>query len=177
MRHRVAGRTFGRRSDQRKAMFRGLATALVDHGRIQTTIQKAKELRRVVEPLVTLAKRGNLHACRQAAAFLYGDEVVRKLFGEIAPRLKDRPGGYTRIYKLNRRRGDGAEMALIELLGTEKKKPAKKTPSEKKAEKKKADLKDTNEPKALSKEAKAVPKVSKEAKTQMKVSPRKKTDK
>ncbi len=138
--------TFGRRADQRKALMRGLATSLLDKGRIETTLVRAKELRKVVEPLITLGKRGDLHARRQAASYLYGKQVVSKLFGEVAQQFKDRPGGYTRIYQVGQRRGDGAKMALIELISEEK---AKKS-SAKKSSKKKAEGKE----KAPKKEAK-----------------------
>lgn len=116
MRHRVAGRKLSRNSSQRKALLRNLATDLLRHGKIQTTEAKAKSLRPVVEKLVTLAKRGDLHARRQAAAKLYSPAVLQKLFDEIAELYQDRPGGYTRIYKLGPRKGDGAPMALIELI-------------------------------------------------------------
>lgn len=132
MRHRVDGKTFGRRPEGRRALLRGLATSLLEVGRIETTITKAKELRRVVEPLVTLAKRGDLHARRQAAGYLYTKRDKEKnrdkpvallnLFGEIAERFRDRKGGYTRIFRTGRRQGDGAELALIELISGEKKK-------------------------------------------------------
>ncbi len=116
MRHRVDGRTFGRRPEQRKALLRGLANSLLDAERIVTTLEKAKELRRVVEPLVTLAKKGNLFSRRRAGSYLYRRETLTKLFGEIAERFRDRKGGYTRIYRLGRRIGDGAQKAIIELL-------------------------------------------------------------
>lgn len=133
MRHRVAGRTFGRRPEQRKALLRGLAGNLIDAERITTTLAKAKELRTVVEPLVTLAKAGSLHARRRAASVLYRNQTVSKLFGEIAERFKDRSGGYTRIYRLGRRVGDGAETAIIELIPGEKKAKPRKKESEAKA--------------------------------------------
>ncbi len=119
MRHRVAGRKFNRDSAQRKALLRGLATELFKHGKIQTTEAKAKSLRPVAEKLITLAKRGDLHARRQAAARLYDPAVLQKLFGEIAEQYQDRKGGYTRIYKLGPRQGDAAPMALIELVDYE----------------------------------------------------------
>ena len=119
MRHRVAGRKFNRDSAQRKALLRGLATELFKHGKIQTTEAKAKSLRPVAEKLITLAKRGDLHARRQAAARLYDPAVLQKLFGEIAEQYQDRKGGYTRIYKLGPRQGDAAPMALIELIDYE----------------------------------------------------------
>jgi large subunit ribosomal protein L17 len=172
MRHRVAGRTFGRRPDQRKALLRGLATALLDHGRIETTVPKAKELRRVVEPLVTLGKRGDLHARRQAAAYLYRPETLQRLFGEIAARFKDRAGGYTRIYRLGQRRGDGAEMCLIELLDNEKKVKKAKTP--KKETEKKAEEKEKTEAKPA---AKSEGKATKGPKAEKKPAAKKKTEK
>jgi len=127
MRHRIAGRTFGRRPEQRKALLRGLANQILDHERIITTLPKAKELRKVVEPLVTLAKQGTLHARRQAASYLYRRETLTKLFGELADRFKDRKGGYTRIYHLGQRIGDGAQKAIIELLPVQKTTTKKKT--------------------------------------------------
>ncbi|MCB0308841.1 MAG: 50S ribosomal protein L17 [Bdellovibrionales bacterium] len=146
MRHRTNKRAFGRRPDARKALFRGLATSLVEHERIVTTITKAKELRKVVEPLVTLAKRGDLHARRKVAAYLYKKKAVSKLFEEIADRFKTRPGGYTRIYRQGFRRGDGAETAIIEFLpseakSTKTKEPKVKAKATKKETTKKAPLK------------------------------------
>jgi large subunit ribosomal protein L17 len=137
MRHRVAGKTFGRRPEQRKALLRGLAGNLIDSEKILTTLVKAKELRKVVEPLVTLAKAGDLHSRRQAASVLYRKESVQKLFGEIAERFKDRKGGYTRIYRTGRRVGDGAETAIIELLQPPKTSKPKKKETEAKAERSK----------------------------------------
>lgn len=119
MRHRVAGRKLSRNSAQRKALLRGLATELLRHGKLQTTEAKAKSLRPVVEKLITLGKRGDLHARRQAAARLYDPAILQKLFDEIAEAFQDRPGGYTRIYKLGPRKGDGAPMAQIELVDFE----------------------------------------------------------
>lgn len=116
MRHRVAGRKLDRNTAQRKALLRGLATELFKHGKIRTTEAKAKSLRPFVEKLITLAKRGDLHARRQVAARLYEPAVLQKLFDEIAAAYQDRPGGYTRIYKLGLRKGDAAPMALIELV-------------------------------------------------------------
>ncbi|HHZ02993.1 MAG TPA: 50S ribosomal protein L17 [Tissierellia bacterium] len=109
-------RKLGVKSDHRVAMLRNLTTDLIMHGRITTTVTRAKEVRRVAERTITLGKRGDLHARRQALAYLYGKDAVYKLFEEVAPRYKDRNGGYTRILKLGPRRGDGAEMAIIELV-------------------------------------------------------------
>jgi large subunit ribosomal protein L17 len=140
MRHRIAGRTFGRRSGPRKALLRGLISNLIDAERITTTVAKAKELRMHVEPLITLAKRGDLHARRQIAGQVYTKENVQKLFDDLAVRFKDRNGGYTRIFKANQRLGDGAPMAMIEFLDRKiaEKGEAKKTAPKKKAESKKA---------------------------------------
>ncbi|MEZ4704262.1 MAG: 50S ribosomal protein L17 [Bdellovibrionota bacterium] len=141
MRHRVSGRTLGRRPDQRLALFRGLATSLIDSGRIVTTLEKAKELRRFVEPLVTKAKKGDLNSRRLVAGKLYRKESVAKLFSEIAPALKDRAGGYTRILKYKKRQGDAAQTAIIEFVGVAKDasaKSTKKTVAKKKAPAKKA---------------------------------------
>jgi large subunit ribosomal protein L17 len=114
VRHKNKGRKLGRDPAHRKALFSNLTGALVTHGRIKTTLAKAKEMRPVAERMVTLGKRGDLHARRQAKAFLRSGDVVHLLFAEVAPRFADRPGGYTRIVKLGPRQGDGAEMAYIE---------------------------------------------------------------
>ncbi|HIC93538.1 MAG TPA: 50S ribosomal protein L17 [Anaerolineae bacterium] len=116
MRHRKAGRKLGRSSGHRKALYRNLITELFRHERIKTTEAKARAIRPLAEKLITLGKRGDLHARRLAAARLNDPLVVKKLFDELAPRYENRPGGYTRILKLGRRRGDGAEMAIIELV-------------------------------------------------------------
>jgi len=116
MRHRKAGRKLGRSSGHRKALYRNLIIELFRHERIKTTEAKAKAIRPLAEKLITLGKRGDLHARRLAAARLNDPFAVKKLFEELAPRYEDRPGGYTRILKLGRRQGDGAEMAIIELV-------------------------------------------------------------
>jgi large subunit ribosomal protein L17 len=116
MRHRMAGRQFGRNSGHRKAMLRNLTVALVEHERLETTVTKAKELRRLADRLVSWGKEGTVHARRMAQSVLGQHGLVVKLFGDIAPRLGDRPGGYTRIIKTRRRVGDGAPMAMIELV-------------------------------------------------------------
>lgn len=116
MRHLKQGRKLGRTTAHRKALFRNLATALLEHERIITTEPKAKELRRVADKLVTLGKRGDLHARRQALQVVRSNAVVRKLFDDVAPRLAHRNGGYTRIMRLGYRPGDGAAMAVIELV-------------------------------------------------------------
>ncbi len=116
MRHRNKGRRFNRSSSHRKAMLSNLCNALIKHEQIKTTLPKAKDLRPVVEKLVTLAKRGGLHARRQAYAYLPEEKVVAKLFDELAGRYADRPGGYTRIIKAGFRYGDAAPMAIIEFV-------------------------------------------------------------
>ncbi len=116
MRHGVAGRKLGVTSTHRLAMFRNMAVALIKHEQITTTLPKAKELRPVAERLITLGKRGGLHARRQAYAQLRDDVIVAKLFGAIAERYKSRAGGYTRVLKAGVRHGDAADMAVIELV-------------------------------------------------------------
>ena len=116
MRHRKSGRQLNRNSSHRKAMFSNMAGSLVKHEIIKTTLPKAKELRRVIEPLITLAKTDSVANRRLAFARTRDNEVVGKLFSEIGPRFADRPGGYTRILKCGFRTGDNAPMAYIELL-------------------------------------------------------------
>lgn len=116
MRHRNKGRKLGRTAEHREALLRNMATSLFRHGRINTTTEKAKELRGFAERLITLAKRGDLHARRMAARQIADREVLSQLFDQIGPRFAERAGGYTRVLKLGHRRGDGAEMALIELV-------------------------------------------------------------
>ena len=116
MRHRKAGRQLNRNSSHRKAMFSNMANSLFDHEIIRTTLPKAKELRRVAEPLITLAKADSVSNRRSAFSKLRDKEMVGKLFNELAPRYKDRPGGYTRILKCGFRSGDSAPMAYIELV-------------------------------------------------------------
>ncbi|HLR35627.1 MAG TPA: 50S ribosomal protein L17 [Tissierellales bacterium] len=109
-------RKLGRRTDHRKAMLRNQVTSLLEHGKIETTVTKAKETKRMTDKMITLAKRGDVHARRQVLAYLYNEDVVKKLFDEIAPNYEDRNGGYTRIMRIGPRRGDGAELAIIELV-------------------------------------------------------------
>ena len=115
MRHRKSGRRLGRNSSHRKAMFRNMASSMVKHETIRTTVPKAKELRRVVEPLITLAKEDSVANRRLAFDRLRDKEAVGKLFSEIGPRFKDRPGGYLRILKMGPRPGDAAPMAIVML--------------------------------------------------------------
>ena len=116
MRHRRAGRKLGRDRDHRRALYANLAAALFEHGRVKTTEAKAKEVRPVAEEMITLGKRGDLHAHRQAVAFLRSKPAAHRLFAEVAPRFADRPGGYTRIVKIGPRKGDAAEMVYLELV-------------------------------------------------------------
>ena len=116
MRHRKQGRKLNRTQSHRKAMFKNMSVSLLTHEQIVTTLPKAKELRSVVDKLITLGKRGDLHARRQAASQLQDDDAVKKLFLTLADRYKERPGGYTRVLKAGFRYGDNAPMAVIELV-------------------------------------------------------------
>jgi large subunit ribosomal protein L17 len=179
MRHRVAGRKLSRHTQHRKLMFRNMVVSLLQHERIKTTLAKAKELRSWVDKILTLGKQGTLHARRQAFAFLRDKNTVKKLFDNIAPQLKNREGGYTRIYKMGWRVGDAAPMALIELVTfspMEQKKSAVKkakevlgkvTPKRKKKgeaeeKKEKAQGEKKVEKKRVKKEEKEAPKEKKE---------------
>lgn len=130
MRHNKSGRRLGRNSSHRKAMMRNMVTSLLDHEKITTTDARAKELRKVAEKMITLGKRGDLHARRQAMQVIMDPKVVGKLFEMIAPRYQERPGGYTRIIKLGQRSGDNAALSLIELVEEEfTAKPKKAAPA------------------------------------------------
>ena len=181
MRHGKQGRKLGRSSAHRKALMRNLATALFTHGRIRTTETKAKELSMVADKLVTLAKRGDLHAQRQAVAMVYDKAVIGRLFKDIAPWYKNRQGGYTRILKLENRPGDNAPMAFIELvdrkpLGVISTPVAPMKPYKNKGQKKEAKVVEAKpvaeKPKAKAKPAaekhKAEPKAQKPAKAEKK---------
>jgi large subunit ribosomal protein L17 len=119
MRHKVAGYKLGRTTSHRRSLLRNMATSLIMEERIETTVPKAKALRPTVEKMITLGKRGDLAARRQATAYLMTDEAVHKLFDTIGPRFGDRNGGYTRIVRTAWQKGDGADKAFIELLGSE----------------------------------------------------------
>ncbi|MBZ5548054.1 MAG: 50S ribosomal protein L17 [Acidobacteriia bacterium] len=119
MRHKVAGYKLGRTTSHRRSMLRNMVTSLIMEERIETTVIKAKAVRPRVEKMITLGKKGDLAARRQAAAYLMTDEAVRKLFDTVAPRFGDRNGGYLRIVRTGWQKGDGAEKAFIELLGSE----------------------------------------------------------
>jgi large subunit ribosomal protein L17 len=121
VRHHKSGRKLGRAPAHRKALYANLTVALFEHGRIRTTEAKAKEVRSKAEQMITLGKRGDLHAHRQAVAFLRSKGAVHKLFAEIAPRFADRPGGYTRIVRIGPRPGDAAAMVYLELVDYEPK--------------------------------------------------------
>lgn len=132
MRHRVAGKKLARSRSHRKALFRNLLSALILHGEIKTTESKAKATRRLFDRLVTKGKSGTLHARRIVAAFLNNKQAVNKLVDEIAPKIRDRQGGFTRMIRLGRRRGDDAMMVKLELV----EKPEAEEPTKKKAKKK-----------------------------------------
>jgi len=116
VRHHRSGKKLGRDSAHRKALYSNLAGSLIEHGRIKTTVAKAKAVRPIAEKMITLGRRGDLAARRQALAYLRSNDVVHILFAEVAPRFTDRPGGYTRIVKLGPRAGDAAEMAYLEFV-------------------------------------------------------------
>lgn len=164
MRHLVDHRKLGRTASHRKALFRNMASSLILAERIETTLPKAKELRRVADHLVTLAKDGSLHKRRLAARVVQNDEALRKLFAELAPRFKDRQGGYTRVYRFGSRLGDGAQMAAIEYLGYQLPERPKEEDEEKKAERIKAERKAAKQAAKEKKEAKKAKKVGEEPK-------------
>jgi large subunit ribosomal protein L17 len=116
MRHRIAGRKLGRESSHRRALYRNLVTDLLKHEKLVTTEPKAKEIRGIAEKMITLGKKSGLHSYRQAMSYITDKKVAEKLFADLAPRYKERPGGYTRIIKLQPRLGDGALMVKLELV-------------------------------------------------------------
>jgi large subunit ribosomal protein L17 len=119
MRHKVSGYKLKRNVAARRSLFRGLVTSIIEHERVITTVPKAKAVRPLVEKMITLAKRDTLHTRRQAAAFIESPAALQKLFDKLGTRFGQRPGGYTRIVRLGNRKGDGAEQAMIELVGSE----------------------------------------------------------
>lgn len=119
MRHRNANRKLSRNTSHRRALLRNLVTSFLEHGRLMTTLPKAKEVRPLAEKMITLGKRDNLAARRMVHAYLLKDAIAKKVFTTIAPKFADRKGGYSRIIKLGNRKGDGADLAIIELLGSE----------------------------------------------------------
>ncbi|HKZ57150.1 MAG TPA: 50S ribosomal protein L17 [Thermodesulfovibrionales bacterium] len=132
MRHRVDGRLFGRTTNQRKALLRGLVASLFEHQRIETTLAKAKEARRIAEKMITLGIRGDLHSKRLAFSYLPSRSVIAKLFSEIAPRFSGRSGGYLRIVRTRNRVNDASPMAVLELVDYEDLRKSKEEKSEKK---------------------------------------------
>jgi large subunit ribosomal protein L17 len=118
MRHRNTNRKLSRNTSHRRALLRNLVTSLLDHERLMTTLPKAKELRPLAEKMITLGKRDSLHARRQIQAYVLKEATAKKVFDTIAPRFADRKGGYSRITKLGHRKGDGADLAIIELIGS-----------------------------------------------------------
>jgi large subunit ribosomal protein L17 len=116
VRHRKSGRKLGRDASHRKALYANLTGALIEHGRIKTTVAKAKEVRPIAEQMITLGRHGGVHARRQALKFLRSQDVVHMLFSDVGPRFKDREGGYSRIIRIGPRLGDAAEMAYLELV-------------------------------------------------------------
>ena len=157
MRHKVAGYKLGRTTSHRRSLLRNMVTSLIVEERIETTIPKAKALRPQIEKMITLGKRGDLAARRQAAAYVMTDEALRKLFDTIGPRFGDRQGGYTRIIRAGWQKGDGADKAFIELLGSEQVQEEKRT---KRAE---ARAKKAEETKKAMEEAEAQAQVESEA--------------
>ncbi len=138
MRHLVKGKRLRRNTAHRRALLRNLVTSFLEKERIRTTLAKAKATRPLAEKMITLAKKNTLHARRQALRFIFKKTVVKKLFDEIGPRFSERPGGYTRIVKVGPRAGDGADMAILELIGTEYKKKGKKKSAKEKLKEAKA---------------------------------------
>ena len=118
MRHQRTGKKLGRDSAHRRALYANLTAALIEHGRIKTTVTKAKAVKPIAEQMITLGRRGDIHARRQAVAFLRSKDIVHKLFTEVGPRFAERPGGYSRIVRLGPRPGDAAEMVYLELVDT-----------------------------------------------------------
>ena len=187
MRHRVAGRKLSRHTQHRELMFRNMLTSLLQYERIETTLAKGKELRGWADRIISLGKKGTLHARRRVFALLRNKEIVKKLFDEIAPKFKDREGGYTRVYKLGWRQGDGAPLSLVELVTyaspEEKKKSTikkakevleKVTPKRKEKEEKR-EKKEKEKEKGKEKKEKKAKKEEKEAPKEKKEKPKKKS--
>lgn len=148
MRHKNAGRKLSRNSSHRRALLRNLVTSFLEHGRLMTTLPKAKELRPLAEKMITLGKKDSLHARRQVQSYLLSDSVTKKVFDTLGPRFSSRPGGYSRIIRLGNRKGDGADMAIIELLGSELQvKKAERAAAQSKKPSKKKDTKDEKDEK------------------------------
>ena len=150
MRHLKAGRKLNRTSAHRKALFRNMVTSLIEHEQVRTTDAKAKELRRIADRMITLGKRGSLHARRQALSYIRSRTAVTKLFDEVAARFRERPGGYTRVVKLGHRHGDAAPMSVIELTDRGE---AAKAEAEKKRERRRRRAEKKQAPPAMARPA------------------------
>jgi len=181
MRHRVAGRKLSRHTQHRELMFRNMVVSLLQHERIKTTLAKGKELRSWADRIISLGKQGTLHARRRAFALLRNEGIVKKLFDEIAPKLKDREGGYTRVFKLGWRQGDAAPLSLVELVTfahPEEKKKSTMTKAkqvlEKVTPKKKEKVEKKEKEKGKEKKEKKVKKEEKQAPKEKKEKPKKK---
>ena len=183
MRHRVAGRKLSRHTQHRELMFRNMVVSLLQYERIKTTLAKGKELRSWADNIISLGKQGTLHARRRAFALLRDKGIIRKLFDEIAPKFKDRQGGYTRIYRLGWRQGDGAPLSLVELATYAPPEEKKKSTIKKAKEviekvtpkkKEKAEKKEKEKEKGKEKKEKKVKKEEKEAPKEKKERPKKK---
>jgi len=169
MRHRVNTRKLGRTASHRVSMYRNLVTSLLDHEKVETTHAKAREVGRLADRMITLGKRGDLHARRLALRVVRGREVNAKLFGELAERYASRTGGYTRVLRTRRRIGDAAEMSIVELVEA----AAAAEPAKKKAGKKKASAKETATKKAGAKKSSTKKAASKKASSTKKASAKK----
>lgn len=161
MRHRVSGKLFGRTANQRKALLRGLIASLFEHQRIETTLAKAKETKKLAERIITLGIRGDLHAKRVALSHVPNRSSIAKLFNEIAPRFSGRNGGYLRLVQTRNRVNDGAPMAVLEFVDYEELRKAKEAKEGKKSEAKKAEGKKTERKKTEGKKSKEKKEVSK----------------
>jgi large subunit ribosomal protein L17 len=163
MRHRARSVKLGRSSSHRKAMYRNLVTSLLEHERVETTDAKAKELRRIADRMITLGKRGTLHARRQALSVIRKREITAKVFDDLAERFRERPGGYTRVLKVRRRVGDDAPLSIVELVEGEAPAAVEEEKGKKKASKKKAATKKAASKKAATKTAAAKKAATKKA--------------
>jgi len=184
MRHRVAGRKLSRHTQHRELMFRNMLVSLLQHERIKTTLAKGKELRSWADRIISLGKQGTLHARRRAFALLRDKGIVKKLFDEIAPKFKDRAGGYTRVYKLGWRHGDAAPLSLVELVTYAPPEEKKKSTITKAKEalgkvapkkKEKIEKKEKEKEKGKEKKEKKIKKEEKEAPKERKEKPKKKS--
>jgi len=180
MRHRVAGRKLSRTTQHRELMFRNMVVSLLQHERIKTTLAKGKELRSWADRIITLGKQGTLHARRRAFDLLRDKGIVKKLFDEIAPKFKDRDGGYTRVYRLGWRHGDAAPLSLVELVtyaAPQEKKKTTLTKAKEVLEKVTPKKREKGKEKEKEKKEKKVKKEEKEAPKEKKEKPKKKSSK